>query len=422
MNLNLSGQPRRLIQDRLLWIAAAFLFCDCLALTFAPAVRLHAWTPINLFPWAAFTVWFCGFFLLHRQMERSRPEADPYLLPIAALLVGWGLLTIWRLDATVGARQTIWLAMGIFVIRAGLQKPGFLDWLRNYKYVWLTLGLLITTATFFFGTYPGGAGPRLWLGCCGVYLQPSEPLKLLLIIYLAAYLADRMPSSIALYGLLAPTVTLIGIALGLLLAQRDLGTALLFIFIYTLTLYLASGRKRMILLSMIALFSAALVGYRLIAVVRARIDSWLNPWVDSSGHSYQIIQALIAFAAGGIFGSGPGLGSPGVVPVAHSDFIFAAIGEEMGLLGVFAMIILYVLMISRGLKIAVTAPVRFQRYLAAGISTYLAVQTILIMGGSLRLLPLTGVTLPFVSYGGSSMFANLLAVGLLQNVHMRRYA
>ena len=396
-----------------MWIAAIFLFCDSLALTFAPAVRLHAWTPLNLYHWAGFIAWFCGFFLLHREMERSRPEADPYLLPVAALLVGWGMLTIWRLDATVGARQTIWFVLAIFIVRAGLRKPGFLDWLRNYKYVWLTLGLLITTATFFLGTYPGGAGPRLWLGCCGVYLQPSEPLKLLLIIYLAAYLADRMPSSIALYGLLAPTVVLFGVAMGLLLAQRDMGTALLFIFIYTLTLYLASGRKRMLLLSLTALVSAAYIGYRLIAVVRARIDSWINPWVDSSGHSYQIIQALIAFAAGGIFGRGPGLGSPGLVPVAHSDFIFAAIGEETGMLGVFAMIVLYVLIISRGLKIAVSAPVRFQRYLAAGISTYLAVQTILIMGGSLRLLPLTGVTLPFVSYGGSSLLTTMAALLIL---------
>lgn len=169
----------------------------------------------------------------------------------------------------------------------------------------------------------------------------------------------------------------------------------------------------MILLSLAGLLTATLVGYQMIGVVRARIDSWLNPWLDTSGNSYQIIQSLMAFAAGGIFGEGPGLGSPGLVPVAHSDFIFAAIAEEGGMIAVFALLILYALLIIRGLKIAVSAPVRFQRYLAAGLSSYLAVQTILIMGGTLHLLPLTGVTLPFVSYGGSSLVTTMTSLLIL---------
>jgi cell division protein FtsW (lipid II flippase) len=406
--------PHRLIQDRLLWLAAAFLLFFSLALTFAPMARLHnSAAPLNWMHWSGFAAWAAGFFLLHREMGRAIPEADPYLLPSAALLTGWGLLTIWRLDPTMGARQTVWLVVSIFAFRAALRMPNLLERLRRYKYLWLTTGLVITAATFLLGTYPGGAGPRLWLGCCGVYLQPSEPLKLLLIIYLAAYLADRLPASFNLFGLFAPTLVLIGAATGLLLAQRDLGTASLIIAIYTLTLYLASGRRRMILLSLAAISAAALAGYQLFSVVRVRFNAWLNPWSDPAGQSFQIIQSLIAFASGGVFGRGPGLGSPGAVPVAHSDFIFAAIGEETGLLGVVAVLVLYMLLIGRGLKLAVAAPLRYQRYLAAGIAAYFAAQSILIAGGTLRLLPLTGATLPFVSYGGSSLLTAMAALLVL---------
>ena len=252
-----AAHPRRLVQERLLWLATAFLFFFCLAYTFAPAVRLHAWYPLNWMHWLAFIAWLAGFQLLNLEMERFLPEADPYLLPIVSLLVGWGLLTIWRLDTTLGERQTIWMAIGVLLIRAGMHRPRFLDWLRNYKYIWLTSVLVITALTFFWGTYPGGDGPHLWLGCCGVYFQPSEPLKLLLVIYLAAYLADRLPSSFSLYGLLAPTLILVGTAMGLILAQRDLGTAILLIAIYTLMLYLASGRRRMLLLILAATLLAS---------------------------------------------------------------------------------------------------------------------------------------------------------------------
>ncbi len=415
MNLSLAtaAHPRRFVQERLLWLSTAFLFFFCLAYTFAPAVRQHAWFPINWMHWLAFIAWLAGFQLLHLEMERTLPDTDPYLLPVVSLLVGWGLLTIWRLDTVLGERQTIWMAVGLLLLRAGMRRPDFLSWLRNYKYIWLTAALLITALTFLLGTYPGGEGPRLWLGCCGIYFQPSEPLKLLLVIYLAAYLADRLPSSFSLYGLLAPTLLIVGLALGLILAQRDLGTATLFISIYTLMLYLASGRRRMLLLSLAAILLGVLAGYQLYNVVRVRFEAWLDPWADASGHSFQIIQSLMAYAAGGVFGRGPGLGSPSVVPVAHSDFIFAAIGEENGLLGVIGVLVAYLLLVNRGLKIALSAPQRFQRYLAAGVSSYFAVQTVLIAGGTLRLLPLTGVTLPFMSYGGSSLVTSLAALLIL---------
>jgi cell division protein FtsW (lipid II flippase) len=298
-------------------------------------------------------------------------------------------------------------------LAGGLRVPDLLVQLRRYKYVWLTSGLLLTALTFLFGTYPGGFGPRLWLGCCGVYLQPSEPLKLLLIIYLAAYLADRLPVSFNLAQLLTPTLILVGAALALLVRQRDLGTASLFILIYTVVVYLASRRKRVLLISAAVVLAAGAAGYLLFDVVRIRVDAWLNPWLDPGGRSYQIVQSLLAVASGGVLGSGPGLGSPGAVPVAFSDFIFSSIAEETGLLGAVGLLLLYALLIERGFQAALYAANNYRRYLAGGITAYLAMQAIFIIGGNLRLLPLTGVTLPFVSYGGSSLLTSYLAILLL---------
>lgn len=401
-------------QSRLIQLAAAFLFIFSLALSLSPAVRLHSWqVSFRWNHWIGFFAWILGTVVVHTHLIHYVPERDPYIFPIVSLLSGWGLLTIWRLDANFGARQSIWLVGCSLVLSAGLRIPGFLQLLRRYKYLWLTSGLLLTGLTFLFGTYPGGEGPRLWLGCCGVYLQPSEPLKLLLIIYLAAYLADQLPFSFSLPQLLIPTLIIIGLALTMLVGQRDLGTASLFILLYTVIVYIASQHKRLLVISMATLLCAGFLGYFLFDVVRIRVDAWINPWLDPSGRSYQIVQSLLSVASGGIIGRGPGLGSPGVVPVAHSDFIFASIAEETGLIGVLALLGCFALLIGRGFRIAMHASNNYQRYLAAGISSYFGTQGIFIIGGNLRLLPLTGVTLPFVSYGGSSLLTSFIACLIL---------
>ncbi len=414
-----SLSPRDHLQGRLLSLAAVFLLLFSAVLSLSPAVRLHTWAAPYLWQhWIGFVVWLAGFNLLHRATARRLPDRDPYLLPIAALLTGWGLLTIWRLDTTLGLRQTIWLGVVMLAFYGGLRLPDALGLLRRYKYLELTGGLLLTALTFIFGVYPGGEGPRLWLGCCGVYLQPSEPLKLLLIVYLAAYLADYLPVSFHLLSLLTPTLVLTGAALIILVAQRDLGTTSLFIFLYSLIIYLASGKRRVVWISAAAILLAGLAGYGLFDVIRIRVNAWLNPWADPGGRSYQIVQSILAVAAGGLFGSGPGLGSPGVVPVAHSDFIFSAVAEETGLLGTVALLLLVGLLAARGLRASFSAPNNYQRYLAAGLSAYLSAQALLIIGGNLRLFPLTGVTLPFVSYGGSSLltsFIPLLLLSLISN-------
>jgi hypothetical protein len=204
-----------------------------------------------------------------------------------------------------------------------------------------------------------------------------------------------------------------GIALLLLAVQHDLGTASIFIFLYAIILFIASGKKRILLISLIGLAVAGVAGYFLFDVVRIRVDAWLNPWIDPSGRSYQIVQSLMAVANGGTSGRGPGMGSPGLVPVAISDFIFVAIAEETGVAGTLGLLALIGFFVARGLRTAMLAPDSFRRILAAGLTAYIGAQSILIIGGNVRLFPLTGVTLPFVSYGGSSLLTSFLALLIL---------
>ena len=414
------------LERTLLALVSAFLTVYALALTLAPAVRLRTWdVDYRWQHWLGLLVWAGIFWFLHRVLTRL-PEHDPLLLPAAGLLTGWGLLTIYRLIAGFGLRQTVWLALIGLVLVFSLRRPSDLSLLRRFKYLWLSAGLALTAATLIFGANPMGDGPRLWLGCCGIYLQPSEPLKLLLIIYLAAYLADRLPrqdgasvapSRLTLYSL-GPTITLTGLALLLLFVQRDLGTASIFLFLYAAVVYAATGDWRIPLVSAGGLLLAGIAGYLLFDVVQIRIEAWLNPWLDPSGRSYQIVQSLLAVANGGLAGRGPGLGNPGLVPVPQSDFIFTAISEEFGLAGALGLIATLGLILVRGLRAALVAPDAFRRILAAGLTLHLTVQSILIIGGNLRLLPLTGVTLPFVSYGGSSLLVSMLELLCLLHISM----
>src|SRR6266540_3026972 len=404
----------RVTQSNLLKVAVVFLFLQTLIITLAPAVRARS-LDVNYrwSQWIALLLW--GLFVLraHQSIIRQLPDADPYLFAMTAFLSGWGLLTVWRLEPGFGARQALWLAVSLIVFLFGLRLPTTLEFLRKYKYILLSGGLLLTALTLIFGTNPNGYGPRLWLGCCGLYFQPSEPLKLLLVAYLAAYLADRLPINLNAFPLIYPTFLLSGIAILLLLFQRDLGTASIFIALYTIIIYLATGRRRTILISALILGFMGIAGYYLVDIIRLRIDSWINPWNDPGGGSYQIIQSILAIANGGLDGRGPGLGSPALVPVAISDFIFAAIAEETGLMGTVGLIAIFGIILVRGLRIALLASDVFQRLLAGGVTAYIGVQALLIIGGNIRLLPLTGVTLPFISYGGSSLLTSFIALLIL---------
>jgi cell division protein FtsW (lipid II flippase) len=409
-----ANSQRDVIQIRLIRLAVVFHFIGCSILTLAPVVRYHSWTAdLRWQQWVGFIVWLAGFLYLNRQTIKRLPDRDPYLLPLVSLLTAWGLLTIYRLIPAFGFRQTAWLAICFALFFLVIRFSKLLPLLRRYKYVWLSAGLVLTLLTFILGVYPGGVGPNLWLNFFGVYLQPSEILKILLIIYLAAYLADNLHVRFKFLQLMMPTMIIAGIAFLILVGQRDLGTASLFVVLYAVVLYLATGRRRVLLISFFTIVAALVAGYVVFDVIQLRIEAWLNPWLDPNGKSYQIVQSIIATANGGIFGRGIGLGSPGVVPVAHSDFIFSAIFEETGLLGAGALLLLLAFFAVRGFSIALHAPNNFQRFLAAGITTTFIGQAILIIGGSIRMLPLTGVTLPFVSYGGSSLVSCFFSAALL---------
>jgi cell division protein FtsW (lipid II flippase) len=365
--------------------------------------------------------------LAHAWLSWRLAHADQLLLPISAGLAALGILVVARLEGGLAIRQTAWVAIGLLgMVAASALLPG-IDWLKRYRYSLAAFGLLLVVATLALGVDPNGGDARLWLGLGGLYFQPTELMKLLLAVFFAAYLDDYRelleydtlrvgPLALPPLPYLLPLLAMLGLTLGLVLFQRDLGAALLLFGIFLSLLFVASGRWSYVLLGLVLFAAGALLAYQLFEHVRVRFDIWLDPWADRDGAGYQIVQALYALGAGGLFGAGLGLGYPGYVPAAHTDFVIAAIGEELGLLGTLAVVALYMLFVARGLRIALRARVAFSGLLATGLTAVVGIQTLVILGGTLRLLPLTGVTLPLVSYGGSSILANFVLVGLLLRI------
>jgi cell division protein FtsW (lipid II flippase) len=398
-------------------IAGLVVITYGLILSLAPAVRYHAGSERYQFQhWIGVILWGISFSLLHHQTRRKLPQADPFILPLIALLSGIGLMTIWRLFPNLGIRQSMWIALSSIVVLAGLQFPVYLHYLRRYKYIWLILGLVLTGLTIFLGTNPLGSGSTRWLQMFGIHFQPSEPLKLLLITYLAGFFTDRLSTYERGLERFLPTIILIGIALLLLIFQGDLGTASVFLLIYLAMLFTSQGNQGLLWFTPILFTAVGIAGYFFIDVVRLRVDTWINPFGDPIGASYQIIQSMVAIAEGNMIGTGPGLGSPGLIPVSVSDFIFSAVAEELGFLGVSIIILLFVILIHRGIQSAITTNNSFHRYLTLGLIFYFGIQSILIIGGNIGLLPLTGVTLPFLSYGGSSLLVSFIGLLILLTI------
>ncbi len=403
----------------LLLLVGVFLFLNTLALVF----RSNSLD--RLIPFAAWVVSAAvGSWWLSRRMTWR----DPLLFPAAMFLSGWGLLIIERLTPIFGERQTVWLIVGTAALCAVAAIPDLLRQLRAFRYTLLFAGLALLLATIVLGTNPTGdrTAPQLWLGFGGLFFQPAELLKIMLVIFLASYLAEQYPMLRALHTrssrriagfsprIVGPILFMWGLSVLILIWQRDLGTAALFFIVFLLLLYLSSGLIWLLVGGLILIAAAGFIAYQLFDVVQLRVDIWLNPWPESNTRAFQIVQSLFAFAEGGVLGRGIGGGSPGYIPVVHSDFVFAALAEEWGLLGTITLLITIALIVMRGLRMAV----RLSRYpyfslLAAGLSLLIGVQTILIAGGVLKLIPLTGVTLPFVSYGGSSLVNHFISIGLL---------
>ncbi|MEA4813220.1 MAG: FtsW/RodA/SpoVE family cell cycle protein [Anaerolineaceae bacterium] len=400
----------------ILWAVLFVLFYTAV-LSISSAIRLHLPDfSIKVIFFIPFLAWLFWVLLVQRALQRSLPNRDPLIFPLVALLSGWGLLSVWRLSPNLGFMQTLWFSVASLLAIFILKAKNFISTLKRYKYIWLVIGLLLLALTFFVGVNPSETGPRLWLRFLNVYLQPSEPLKLLLIIYLSAFFADQLKPNSTLVASILPTVLLTLIAGMLLIWQRDLGTAVLIAFLYMLMLTVTTQKRRFLWIFPLVILLAGIIGYFTLPIVRSRLDVWLHPWLDTKNASYQLIQSRIAIAAGSISGAGPGLGSPYLVPVAVSDFIYTVIAEEFGLLGSVPFLMLLLLLIIRGIVVGIRSKTSFGRYLAFGLSSYLALQTLIIVSGNLGLIPLTGVTLPFVSYGGSSLVTNMAAVAILLRI------
>jgi cell division protein FtsW (lipid II flippase) len=299
--------------------------------------------------------------------------------------------------------------------------------LRRFRYTWLILGLLLLAGTFVFGVNPSGFGAALWLQVPlvgQVFFQPSELLKILLVIFLASYFDERgrilrlrQASTLRSWlAYLAPIGLMWGFCMLLLVWQKDLGAAVLFFSVFSVLLYLALGDWRTVVVGGFLMIAAAVIGYFAYDVVALRIDTWINPWREFDSRGFQIVQSLYSVASGRILGAGIGQGSPTYVPVVHSDFAFSAISEEWGLIGALAIIACLGILAFRGIRVASLTSRPFYLFLAAGITLVIAIQAIMIMAGVTRILPLTGVTLPFVSYGGSSLLISCIMVGLLLNL------
>ena len=417
--------PRR--ELGLALVSAAFVLTAAVAVCLAPFARANVWqvaVPLSDFGVLGVALgWGLCLAAAIVVLRRTLPGHDPYLLPLAYLLAGWGLVIIWRLTPPFALRQVVWLAVGTAAMLALMALPADLRWLRRYRYLWLLGGLVLTGLTLLFGVNPSGGDQHRWLGLgASLYLQPAELLKILLVVFCAAYLADRRellfqitpvsPARAPSLPYFVPLLLMWGFSMVILITQRDLGMGMLYFSVFLVMLYLASGQLRYVLIGAALLALSVAIGYALFDVVRLRVEAWWNPWADASGRSFQIVQSLIAVAAGGLGGAGPGLGAPTLIPVAQSDFLFAALAEEWGLVGAAAALGLTAAAVLRGLRIASQAQGAFRQLLAGGLAALLGLQALTIVGGVIKAIPLTGLTLPFMSYGGSSLLASFIILGL----------
>ncbi|MCL4255423.1 MAG: FtsW/RodA/SpoVE family cell cycle protein [Anaerolineae bacterium] len=355
---------------------------------------------------AVFTIWLIGVIIGEGLLIWRIPQRDKWLFPLGMILAGWGLLILTRLTPNLAIRQAIWLIVALCIMLMMIITPASIRLLIRWS-GWIVGGaMILLVATFFVGVHPSlpiGA-PTLWLSLNRLFIQPSELLKLALILIFAVQLSHyRWRNILIIWG---------GVII-LFMFQRDFGVAVLFMGVLWQLAYLAGIHRRILLVSLIAMVILAILGYLFLPIIRLRVAIWLNPWVDVVGDSYQLVQSLSAFADGGLFGLGFGMGNPTQIPLAHSDFIFSAIAEEWGLLGIFVLMTLLALLIGRCLAIGARFSDPTYRFLAWGIGAMFITQNGMIMAGALRILPLTGMPFTFVSYGGSSLVVSMMMMGVL---------
>ena len=387
------------------------------------------WLPVTLLALA-----------FHVLLRMRASEADPILLPVAMVLNGLGIAEIYRLDLAriaqhqtnlFAGKQVAWTCIAILIaMLVVFFIPNHL-FLRRYVYIAMVIGAALLLSPLVPGLGKTINGARLWIGIGQFTFQPGELAKIALTIFFAGYLVSRR-DSLALVGRrilgvrlprareLGPILLIWAASLGILVFQRDLGTSLLYFGLFIVMIYLATGRSIYVVVGLGMFVTGALVAGRLMTYVSGRINAWLNPFdpanYNAIGGSYQLAQGNFGLAHGSLLGAGLGGGLPQLVPLAESDFIISSLGEELGLAGFFCILVLYVLMVSRGFRIGFTHPDDFSKLLATGLSFVVALQTFIVIGGVTRVVPLTGLTTPFLAAGGSSLLANWIIVGLLLRV------
>ena len=399
------------------------LICLAFLFTLAGASVLYLREPGTPGIWAVASsvIMFAGFMLISILWQRRGAGYDVFITPLIFFLVGASMVFLFRLEPAYGYRQLAWLVIGLAAFFATTALGHRYRVLSEYKYLLAVGGIVALLLPIFFGVELGGA--KSWLDLGLFHLQPSEFVKLLLVFFLGSYLVEnRMPgASGRQYNLpgaqeWGPLLGMWLTALLVLVFQRDLGTALIYFGTFLAMVYVATARWTYIALGMFLFLAGAAVAFYEVSHVHTRVEIWIDPWASPQGAGYQIIQSLYAIYNGGIFGTGLGAGFPGYIPAVHTDFIFAAICEETGLLGGAGVLLLYMLLVYRGFKIALASRDDYSCLMAAGFTVLLGLQVFIIVAGVTKLLPMTGITLPFISYGGSSLVANFILAGMLLNI------
>jgi cell division protein FtsW (lipid II flippase) len=369
----------------------------------------------------------------HIAIRKLAPDADGTLVPIAGLLNGIGYVFIVRLDEAkadpqgLAGLQSAWAVVGIVAFVGTLLVIRRMRDLERYRWTIGAAGIALLLLPLVPGVGRQINGARIWVGIGPASFQPGEFAKILLALFFASYLVEKREllavshfrlGPIALPDLkhLGPVLLAWGVSLVVMVSEKDLGSSLLFFALFVALLWVATERASYLLVGLVLFAGGAVLANHEFTHVQDRVAIWIDPWQDPKDDGFQIVESQFAFAAGGVSGTGINLGSPTRIPYAETDFIFAAIGEELGLIGATAILIAYLLMIGAGLRIALRTTIPFERLLATGLTVLLGVQSFIIIAGVTRVLPLTGVTLPFVSYGGSSLIANYVLLALLLRI------
>ncbi|MGH8968923.1 MAG: FtsW/RodA/SpoVE family cell cycle protein [Actinomycetes bacterium] len=425
---------------------------ELVLLVFSVALAMAAWASVGLAHDGELPAGMLGyggglgllFGAAHLALRRLARDADPVLLPAATLINGLGLAVIHRLDLADADRaaqtggdagtaaapaQLTWTAVGVvlFVVVLVLVRDHRILQRFTYTAMLAGIGLLLLPLLPLIGTTINGA--RIWIRLAGFSFQPGELAKLVLLVFFAGYLVVKR-DVLALAGRrvigidlprvrdLGPIILAWTASLAVLVFERDLGSSLLFFGVFVALLYVATERLSWLLIGLGLFLSGSFLAWTVFGHVQKRVDIWLNPFADRNvaDDSYQLVQALFGMGTGGILGKGLGQGRPDIVPFAKTDFIVAALGEELGLTGLMAVLVLYAVMVQRGLRTAVAVRDSFGKLLAAGLAFSVALQVFVVVGGVTRLIPLTGLTMPFLSYGGSSLVANWALIAMLLRI------